>query len=144
MDNRLIKFTKWLLDIMFYVGAVLTVMIPWLFRIFGRYMETFRKYYVAQCLVYMISGVLCLKIVYELRKMFRTILDGDAFVEANARSLKLMSKCSFFYIGAVCGETATVAYTGYGGDTYRVCHCGLVQHYPVSGIREGGSVQTRE
>lgn len=95
MDNRLVKFTKWLLDIMFYVGAVLTVAIPWLFRIFGRYIETFRRFYAAQCLVYMISGILCLKIVYELRKMFKTVLDGDAFVEANARSLKLMSKCSF-------------------------------------------------
>lgn len=95
MDNRLVRFTKWLLDIMFYVGVILTVLIPVLFRLFGRYMEVFQKYYVIQCVVYMGSGLMCLKIVHELRKMFGTVLNEDAFVEANSRSLKIMGKCSF-------------------------------------------------
>ena len=43
MDNRLVKFTKYLLDVMFYVGIGLTVMIPGLFRIFGRFIVAFRK-----------------------------------------------------------------------------------------------------
>lgn len=95
MNNRLVKFTKWLLDVMFYVGLILTILIPGLFRIFGRYIESFHKYYVIQCVVYMASGVMCLKIVYELRKMFQTVLNEDAFVMENADSLKIMGKCSF-------------------------------------------------
>lgn len=96
MDNRLVKFTKYLLDVMFYVGMGLTVLIPGLFRIFGRYIIAFRKYYFMQCVVYMVSGVFCLLIVYELRKMFVTVLSEDAFVDENAKSLKKMGKYSFF------------------------------------------------
>ncbi|MBS6645409.1 MAG: DUF2975 domain-containing protein [Clostridiaceae bacterium] len=96
MDNRLVKFTKYLLDVMFYVGIGLTIMIPGLFRIFGRFIVAFRKYYFLQCGIYMISGVFCLMIVYELRKMFITVLAEDAFVDQNAKSLKKMGKCSFF------------------------------------------------
>lgn len=37
----------------------------------------------------------CIKIVLELRKMFITVLDEDAFVDKNAESLKTMGKCGF-------------------------------------------------
>lgn len=32
MDNRLVRFTKWLLDAMFYGGLVITLGIPVIFR----------------------------------------------------------------------------------------------------------------
>ena len=32
MDNRLVRFTKWLLDAMFYGGLVVTLLIPVIFR----------------------------------------------------------------------------------------------------------------
>lgn len=95
MNKRLVRFTKILLDCMFYFGIALTLSIPALFNVFGRYMETFHRHYAAQCAVYMLSGVLCLVIVWELRKMFITVLKEDAFVENNARSLKRMGKASF-------------------------------------------------
>lgn len=93
--KRLVRFTKLLLDCMFYIGIVLTVTIPVIFKVVGRYLETFERYYFAQCAVYMLSGVLCLLIVSELRKMFITVLEENAFVENNARSLKRMGKFSF-------------------------------------------------
>ena len=41
-----------------------------------------------------LSGILCLLIVAELRKMFDTVLSDNAFVEANVVSLKSMGKYS--------------------------------------------------
>lgn len=95
MNMRLVRFTKGLLDIMFYVGMAITAAIPLIFHYVGMYIEKFRTYYVVQCALYMVSGVLALLLVLELRRMFATVLADDAFVMENAASLKRMGKCSF-------------------------------------------------
>ena len=95
MNMRLVRFTKGLLDIMFYVGMAITAAIPVIFHYVGMYIEKFRTYYVVQCALYMASGVLALLLVLELRRMFATVLADDAFVMENAASLKRMGKCSF-------------------------------------------------
>ena len=87
MNMRLVRFTKWLLDVMFVVGIGITVGIPVIFYVIGGYIEAFRKYYLIQCALYMLSGVLALLIVAELRKMFATVLKVRAFVWENAASL---------------------------------------------------------
>lgn len=95
-NPSLVLFTKRLLDLMFYTGILLTLSIPFLFRWVGRFLESFRRYYLPQTILYMLSGVLCLLIVRELRRMFSTVLADNAFVAENAHSLKRMGKCSFF------------------------------------------------
>ena len=87
MNMRLVRFTKGLLDILFYVGMAITVAIPVLFHYVGTYIEKFRTYYVVQRVLYMASGVLAL--------LFATVLADDAFVMENAVSLKRMGKYSF-------------------------------------------------
>lgn len=96
MNQRLVLFTKRLLDAMFYLGILLTIFLPLLFRWFGAYIRSFRVYYVPLTILYMLSGILCLLIVAELRKMFCTVLADNAFVDANVISLKSMGKYSFF------------------------------------------------
>ena len=95
MNTKLVRFTKYMLDAMFYIGIVLTAAIPVLFYFFGNYIEAFRKYDVFQCVIYMASGVMALLIVRELRKMFQTVLTENPFVMENAGSLRKMGKCSF-------------------------------------------------
>lgn len=95
MNTRLVRFTKCMLDAMFYIGIVLTAAIPVLFWIFGDYIEAFRKYYIFQCVIYMLSGILALVIVGELRRMFLTVLMENPFVTENSASLKRMGKSSF-------------------------------------------------
>ena len=95
MNTKLVRFTKYMLDAMFYIGIVLTAAIPVLFYFFGNYIEAFRKYYVFQCVIYMASGVMALFIIKELRKMFLTVLTENPFVMENAGSLRKMGKCSF-------------------------------------------------
>ena len=65
MNMRLVRFTKGLLDIMFYVGMAITAAIPVIFHYVGMYIEKFRTYYVVQCALYMASGVLALLLVLE-------------------------------------------------------------------------------
>ena len=96
MDNRLVRFTKWLLDAMFYGGLVITLGIPVIFRYVGRYIQSFRVHYIPQCVLYIGSGILALMIVRELRRMFGTVLEDNAFIMENADSLKRMGKFSFF------------------------------------------------
>lgn len=95
MNTRLVRITKIMLDLSFYIGILLTLSIPFLFQIFGNYIASFRDFYLQQCLLFFLSGVMLLMIVWELRRMFTTVLHDDAFVMENAVSLKHMGKCSF-------------------------------------------------
>ena len=87
MNTKLVRFTKYMLDAMFYIGIVLTAAIPVLFYFFGNYIESFRKCYVFQCVIYMASGVMALFIIKE---MFLTVLTDNSFVMENTGSLKKM------------------------------------------------------
>ena len=78
MNKRLVRFTKWLLDAMFYGGMVITLGIPVIFRYVGRYIQSFRVHYIPQCVLYIGSGILALMIVRELRRMFGTVLEDNA------------------------------------------------------------------
>lgn len=95
MNRGLVRFTKRLLDLMYYGGILLTVGIPLIFYQVGFYLEVFHRYYTAQCMLYMISGVFCILIVWELRKMFETVLKDRAFVRENGLPLRRMGRYSF-------------------------------------------------
>lgn len=101
MENKkLVYFTKWILDFMFYSGCILCLSLPFLFKIIGRYVETFKIYYVEMSILFFISGLFAIFIIRELRKMFKTVINEDCFVESNVISLKKMGKCSFL-IGVI-------------------------------------------
>ncbi len=95
MNNRLVRFTKGLLDLMFYLGILVTLAVPAVFKWVGNYLEDFKTYYLPQTVLYMLSGVASLLIILELRRMFATVLKDDAFVMENVESLKRMARCSF-------------------------------------------------
>lgn len=95
MDLRLTMFTKRLLDFMFGFGILITGSIPALFYWAGRYIVSFRVYYLPMTVLYMASGVLCLMIAWQLRRMFDTVLADNAFVDANTVALRKMARYSF-------------------------------------------------
>ena len=51
-----------------------------------------------------VSGILAELILYELRRMFRTVLANDCFVEANVKSLKRMGTYSFLIALVTAGR----------------------------------------
>ncbi len=99
-----VKFTKLILDFMFYCGIIVCATVPISFHYVGKYVyKIFERFYLPFCIIFMIAGVFALVILWELRRMFRTVLSGDPFVKENVISLKRMGVCAF--IIAVCMAT---------------------------------------
>jgi len=102
-DETVIKFTKYLLDFMYYAGMLVTVTLTWSVRWIADFWgyEVFQTQYKEVVVIYTILGLLAILIIGELRKMFRTVLGNDAFVMGNVISLKRMGTYSFL-IAAIC------------------------------------------
>lgn len=104
MRNRITVITKIILDIMFYVGILVTLTLPVTIRFYGKFNSYFADDYVWQLILFALSGVLALLIIWELRRMFCTVLQDDCFVEANVVSLSRMGTYSFLIAGVSCGR----------------------------------------
>lgn len=102
-DETVIKITKYLLDFMYFAGMVVTVTLTWLVRWIADYWGygAFQTQYKEVVVIYTILGLLAILIIGELRKMFRTVLNNDAFVMENVTSLKRMGTYSFL-IAVIC------------------------------------------
>ena len=102
MEGRkktLTRWTKYLLDIMFYSGIVVTATLPFSIKEIGKYLPRLVENYQEVVIIYFVLGVSALVIVQELRKMFATVLDHNCFVQENVRSLQKMGNWSLFIAG---------------------------------------------
>lgn len=95
-DQTLTRFTKYLLDFMYYAGILVTLTLPFSIKFYGRYNSYFRENFYSLLVVLFMSGIFAVLIIYELRKMFRSVLNDDCFVIENVKSLDKMSIYSFF------------------------------------------------
>lgn len=93
--NPLVKLTKFMLDFMFYVGIIICITVPGSFKLVGRYYSIFHRFYYPFCVIFMIAGVFALVILWELRNMFKTVMQEDPFVLENVKSLRRMGVCAF-------------------------------------------------
>ncbi len=90
MSNGVTRFTNSLLAVMFYGGILATAGLPWLFRWGAQYYPVLAEYYWFNTVLFMLAGVGAVLIIRELRRMFRTVLDENCFVECNVQSLRRM------------------------------------------------------
>ena len=72
MKDRLTLFTKYLLDVLFYAGIVVTVTLPLGIRFYGKYDSYFGQHWLRLTILFGISGI-----------------------RENVQSLKRMGICSF-------------------------------------------------
>lgn len=93
--NPLVRLTKYLLDFMFYSGILVCLTVPFTFKVVGEYYSIFEKFYLPFCIIFMIAGIFALIILWELRKMFKSVMKENPFVIENVISLKRMGICSF-------------------------------------------------
>ena len=103
--ENVIILTKYLLDIMYFAGIVVTVLLP-VPGLVQRVVEFFDFHdfegrYTEIIVIYFVLGILAVLILGELRKMFRTVLKDDCFVKENVVSLQRMGTYSFV-IAAIC------------------------------------------
>ena len=77
MKNKLIVFTKLLLDFMFFAGIFVTVFVPLIIRFYGRYNHYFGDHAPSLSVIFVLSGIFAVLIIYELRKIFRSVLQDE-------------------------------------------------------------------
>ena len=96
MKDKLTVFTKGLLDFLFYAGILTTLLVRAMIRGYGRYNRYFRENVLQLSVIFILAGIFAVLIIYELRKIFKTVLEDDCFVEENVVSLRKMGTYSFF------------------------------------------------
>ena len=96
--DNLIKFTKYLLDIMFYGSFVVTASLPITIKMLGAFSEKLHNHYLEGLIIYFILGIAAIMILRELRRIFKTVINKDCFVRENVVSLDKMCKWSFFIV----------------------------------------------
>lgn len=95
-QNKITVFTKYFLNIMFYSGILVVLSLPYTLQLVGKYyLPEFERYYWPMLIIYFLSGISGLIIVYQLRRMIRTVIEKNCFVKNNIISLKIMGKVSF-------------------------------------------------
>jgi len=92
----LTRWTKLLLDLMFYGGIGVTATLPLSIKFIGEKMPRLVEHYEETVIIYFVLGVAALVLVRELRRIFRTVLEENCFVQANVESLRKMGNWSFF------------------------------------------------
>lgn len=96
--ETLIKFTKYLLDFLFFGGIVVTASLPITVKILGAFSEKLHAHYGEAVIIYFVLGIAAVVILRELRKIFKTVIDKNCFVRENVVSLDKMCKWSFFIV----------------------------------------------
>ncbi|WP_302669011.1 DUF2975 domain-containing protein [Eubacterium sp. AF15-50] len=113
MKLNITRFTKAVLDIMLVLGILITATLPFLLKTYGKYVEPgIEKYIWQNSVVLGLCGIFSLMIVWELRKMFKTVIADDCFVRNNVTSLKKMSIYSVgivFFMAVKCLFNITLA-----------------------------------
>lgn len=111
-DKRLswTKGTKYLLDFMFFGGVPVTASLPWSIRWIGEQLPYLILHYEETVIIYFVLGIAAEKLLWELRKIFKTVLAGNCFVRENVVSLQKMGNWSFF-IALMAGVRSIVYMT---------------------------------
>lgn len=82
---------KWVIEIMFYCGIVCTIAVPFTIGELTRYFS-----YSPQCAsVYRVTltlaGACAVYVLYNIKGMYKTLLDGSPFVEENVAAFRRMA-----------------------------------------------------
>ena len=94
-NNKLVTITKVFLDIMFYIGVLACLSLPWSMRYFGRIFTIYQAYYFPLIFVFEAAGILGVIIIWKLRQIFKTVRDQNCFVRENVENMKIMGMSSF-------------------------------------------------
>ena len=95
-QSRFISFTKYFLDFMFFSGILVEVSLPFSLKMLGEYYwKEMAEQYWPMLIIFGLSGICGLIIVYQLRKMMKTVVKRECFVDNNTKSLSTMGKVSF-------------------------------------------------
>jgi len=82
------RVTKILLDIMFFGGIVACIALPFALPTLMRFIGVSILFRMPYTFILLSSGICSVFIVYQLRRMFQTMLGGNPFVMENVSGLR--------------------------------------------------------
>lgn len=94
-QDRMTRFTKYLLDFMFFSGLAVILTLPASIGWYAGYNTYFKTYYWELVVLFFLSGVFAVLIIGELRKLFASVLADNCFIRENVKSLDRMGNYSF-------------------------------------------------
>lgn len=100
MEKKFTKFTKYVLDLMFYGGFVVLITLPFSLKFIGKhYSYNMIEHYFLMLIIFGSAGVFGIMIIRQLRKMMATVLEESCFVYENVKSLHMMAVLSLCISG---------------------------------------------
>lgn len=95
MNKRLIKFTKYVLDFMFFSGIIVFITLPLSLKFLGKYYSNaINEHFFFMLLIFGASGIFGIMIIVQLRRMMKTVIQESCFVYDNVKSLNAMAVLS--------------------------------------------------
>lgn len=95
LNRKLIKFTKLMLDVMFYSGLFIVITLPVSLKFLGKhYSVVINNYFYFMLVIFAASGIFGIMIIRQLRKMMKTVIQESCFVYENVKSLNIMATLS--------------------------------------------------
>ena len=95
-EEKIIKFTKIILDIMYFFWNDSCCDFAVHSKLAGEYYSVaIAQNYYKMLVVFAASSIFGIFILGQLRKMMKTVICDDCFVWQNVKSLEIMSVCSF-------------------------------------------------
>lgn len=95
MNSKLIKFTKYILDIMFFSGILVFITLPFSLKLLGKYYSpAISEHFLFMLAIFGASGIFGILIIGQLRRMMKTVLKESCFVYENVRSLSTIAVLS--------------------------------------------------
>lgn len=104
------RFTKILLDLLFYAGIAATVSVPWTMRWVATFYTAFAEHLTLHTVLFVLAGACSVLILFELRRILRTVVAGDCFLRRNVASLSRMAYYAFA-IAVLMAVRLTVIFT---------------------------------
>lgn len=86
--------TKICVDILFYVGIVCCLLVPFSKEMIAKYFGFIGAATAPIIIVLFLSGVLSVYILWQLKIMFRTLLNGNPFIAANVTCFRKIAAAS--------------------------------------------------
>ena len=94
--EKFIKVTKLIVDFMFFAGLIVLFTLPFTMKLAGiYYSDAIKEHYVLMVVTFAVAGIFGLLIVDQLRRMMKTVVKQNCFVEENVKSLEVMGWFSF-------------------------------------------------
>lgn len=104
--TKVSQITTVLVNIMFYGGILACILTPFGTKLYG---YTGKEYLIQTCVI-LLSGFASVFIMYQLKRIFKTLTVGNPFVMDNAFSLRRIAVASFI-IAAVYVVKAFLLFT---------------------------------